>query len=115
MITIYHNPRCRKSREVLALLDEMRLPYTTRLYLKEPPSKAEISALLKQLDVQPLEMIRKNESVFKEQHKGKQYTKDQWISIIADNPILIERPIVIKDNKAVIGRPSSKVVQLLNN
>ena len=115
MITVYHNPRCRKSREVLALLDEMELPYTTRLYLKEPPSKAEILALLKQLDIQPLDLIRKNESVFKEQHRGKQYTKEQWISIIADNPILIERPIVVKDNKAVIGRPSSNVEALLEN
>lgn len=113
MITIYHNPRCRKSREALALLTEKEVPHDIRLYLKQPLTKQELSDLLRKLAFHPTQLIRKNETLFKEQYRGKQCTEDQWIQIMTDNPILIERPVVVMGDHAVIGRPISKVIELL--
>ena len=114
MITIYHNPRCRKSREALTLIQESGNQFKVREYLKQPPTKQELSEVLALLNYRPLELIRKSESVFKERYQGKQYSDDQWIEIMIENPILIERPLVIKDQRAVLGRPSTAVNKLLN-
>ena len=113
MITIYHNNRCRKSREALALLQESGQEFQVREYLKAPPSKEELQQLLKKLDLAPQDIIRKGEAVYKEHYKGKNLSDDQWIQIMADHPILIERPIVIKGQRAVVGRPTENINRLL--
>ena len=109
---IYHNPRCRKSRETLALMKETGIEHTTVEYLKEVPSKEELNQLLAKLNMKPEELLRKGEKVFKENFKGKQFADEEWIQIMIENPKLIERPIVVKGNKAIIGRPPETVKEL---
>lgn len=110
---IYHNPRCRKSRETLALLEEHKVTPEIVEYLVETPSQAEIGRLLNMLGIKAEQLVRKNEPVFKEHFKGKTLTEKQWIQAMAKYPKLIERPIVVKGKKAVIGRPPENVMQLL--
>ena len=113
MITLYHNPRCRKSRETLELIQAKGESLKIKLYLKEPPTAKELTEVLAKLGFHPLELIRKQEAIFKEKFKGKEFTDDQWIEVMVAHPILIERPIAIKENTALIGRPPSKVQELL--
>lgn len=111
-IQIFHNPRCSKSREALGLLRENGIEPEIREYLKQPPSETELTALLKKLNIQAVDLIRKGETLFKEQFKGKDLSNEEWIRALAAHPVLIERPIVINGNKAVIGRPPSLVLTL---
>lgn len=110
---IYHNPRCRKSREALAFLNEQKIDVEVIEYLKNPPNKADLEMLLMKLNMEPLDLVRKSEEIYKKQLKGKQFTKEEWIQILIENPKLIERPIIIKDNKAVIARPLENIENLL--
>ncbi len=110
---IYHNPRCSKSRAGLNLIREAGREVEVIDYLKTPPTEKELKKILKMLGMKPLELIRKNEAVFKEQFKGKTFTEDEWIKIMVKNPKLIERPIVVEGNKAVLGRPTEKIKELL--
>ena len=112
-ITIYHNGCCGKSRGALEILQEQKIPHTVRWYLTEPLSKIELKALLKKLGMQPSELVRKNEELYKEQYKGKNISEQQWLTILAENPVLIERPIVEKGDKAIVARPPEKVFELL--
>lgn len=111
-IQIFHNPRCSKSREALALLRENGVEPEIREYLKQPPSEAELAALLHKLNIPAIDLVRKGEALFKEQFKGKDLSNEEWIRALAENPVLIERPIVISGKKAVIGRPPSLVLTL---
>ena len=113
MITIYHNNRCGKSRRALCILEEAGVPFKTVEYLKYTPSIEELTALLKKLKLKPHDIIRTNESVYIENFKGKTFTDEQWIKILHENPILIERPIVVNGNKAVVARPPEKVQEIL--
>ncbi len=113
MITIYHNPRCRKSREGLDVLEKSGHDFEVVKYLDEVPSKEELKTIIEYLGIAPLELIRKNEAIWKEQYKGKTLSDDELITAMVENPKLIERPIVVKDKKAVIGRPSEKINTLL--
>ncbi len=113
MTTIYHNPRCRKSRETLAILEEQKEEFTIIKYLETPPSEKELTEMIKLLGISPLELVRKNETIWKESYKGKELSDNQLIEVMAKNPILIERPIVIKGKKAIIGRPPQKVIDIL--
>ena len=110
---IYHNPRCAKSRAGLKLLQEAGKEVEIIEYLKNPPTEKELKEILKMLGMKPRDLIRKNEAVFKEQFKGKNFTDDEWIRIMVENPRLIERPIVIAGGKAVLGRPTEKINELL--
>ncbi len=110
---IYHNPRCGKSRNALALLKENGIEPEIVEYLKTPPTKAELEGLVKKLGNKPLDLIRKGEAIFKEQFKNADLTDEQWLEAMVQHPILIERPIVIKGNKAVIGRPPELVLELV--
>ncbi len=110
---IYHNPRCSKSRDSYNLLSEKGLEFETVEYLKTPLTKKELTALLVKLDIPAEELIRKGEKDFKENFKGKTLSEKQWISAMIDYPKLMERPIVVKGDKAVIGRPIEKVIDLL--
>lgn len=109
---IYHNPRCTKSRETLAILKEEGKDIEIVEYLKEVPTAAELKQLLAKLNMQAEELLRKGEAVYKEKFKGKAFSPEEWIEIMIENPKLIERPIVVNGNKAVIGRPPEKVKEL---
>jgi len=106
---------CSKSRAALNLLKDNNEEIEIQEYLKEVPSKAELKEILKMLQMKPLELIRKNETIFKENYKDQNLTDEEWIDIMIENPVLIERPIVVKDGKAAIGRPIEKIIELLKN
>jgi arsenate reductase len=114
MIQIYHNPRCGKSRNCLAFIEQTNQQYEIIPYLTETPSFDELKALLKKLNLQPIELVRTKEKIWIENYKGKELTNDQIVQAMIDNPILIERPIVIKDGKAIIGRDLDKVASFLD-
>ena len=113
MIKIYHNPRCRKSREGLQLLKESKQEFKIIEYLKEAPSFDELKSIIHLLGIPPLELIRKNESIWKKNYKGKELTNDEVIRAMTEHPKLIERPIVINKEKAVIGRPLENIEYIL--
>ncbi len=110
---IYHNPRCSKSRQTLQLLRENGIEAEIIEYLKDVPTEKELKEVLEQLNLKAVDIIRKGEAIFKENYKGKDLTNDEWIKAMVENPKLIERPIVIKGNKAVLGRPPEKVLELI--
>jgi len=114
MIQIYHNPRCGKSRNCLAFIEQTNQQYEIIQYLTETPSFDELKALLEKLNLQPIELVRTKEKIWIENYKGKELTNDQIVQAMIDNPILIERPIVIKDGKAIIGRDLDKVASFLD-
>ncbi len=101
MITIYHNPRCKKSRAGLARLEEKGVDFEVKNYIKEGITPEEFNDVLMKLNLKPQEMIRTQEADFKSKYKGKNFTDDEWIKIMAENPKLIKRPIVVKQYKAV--------------
>jgi arsenate reductase len=113
MITIYHNNRCGKSRNALAILIEKNTEFNVVDYLKNPPTTQELENILMKLNMSPIDLIRKGESVYKENYKDKIFTNAEWIQIMVNNPILIERPIIVYGNKAVIGRPPENVLAIL--
>jgi arsenate reductase len=110
MIRIYHNPRCKKSRAGLQALEHFTSDFEIKLYLKDQPFSLEsLSEALKKLNKKPEEIIRKQEAVFKSDYKGKSFSDQEWIKILVENPKLIQRPIIIKDDRAVIGDPAENV------
>lgn len=111
MLTIYHNPRCSKSRQTLSLIEENNQDVTIVEYLKKPLTKSEINNLLNALSVSPIEMMRTKEVEFKEQNL-KNADDETLINAMITTPKLIERPIVTKNNKAIIGRPPENVLTL---
>ena len=111
MTTIWHNPRCSKSRQTLALIED-RDDLETRLYLVDAPSLAEITAAKDALGVSAVAMMRTGEKVFKELGLSKSDDEDTLLTAMAENPILIERPIVFHDGRAAIGRPPESVLAL---
>lgn len=113
-LRIYHNPRCSKSRKTLALLEEHGHSPQVIEYLTAPPSKDELTDILKKLGMQPRELMRKGEEVYKELRLGDaDQTDEKLIAVMVANPILIERPIVVTDGKAAIGRPPENVLDIL--
>jgi len=115
MIKIYHNPRCRKSREGLAIVETSGKDYEIINYLEVVPAKKELCEVLDYLSLSPINLVRKNEAIWKEKFKGRTLSDDQIIDAMLKYPKLIERPIVIKGDKAVIGRPSDTIVELLKH
>jgi arsenate reductase (glutaredoxin) len=111
--TIFHNPRCSKSRETLALLESHGVQPKIVEYLKTPPTAAELTAIVRKLGIKPEALVRKGEDVYKSRYAGKTLTDAQWIAAMVEDPVLIERPIVVRGAKAVIGRPPANVAQLL--
>ena len=112
-LTIYHNPACTKSRETLALIRERGHEPQIVEYLKTPPSEAELTAIVRKLGIKPLELVRTGEQVFKDNYKGKTLSDKEWIKAMVANPILIQRPIVVRGDEAAIGRPPEDVERLL--
>ncbi|MEI8046131.1 MAG: arsenate reductase (glutaredoxin) [Bacteroidota bacterium] len=113
MITIYHNPKCRKSRAGLQYLSDKGLEYTVVEYLKTPFTREQLKDLLMKLNMRPEEIVRTQEDEFKEKLKGKTFTDEEWITILLENPKLIQRPIVVKNHKAVLGQPVDEIDRLL--
>ncbi len=111
-MTIYHNPRCKKSKETLQLIRDQGIEPEVVEYLKETPSTEELKKLLNKLGMKPDEIIRKNEKVFKESYKGKELSDEEWLKVLHENPKLIERPIVVEGDRAVLGRPPENVKEL---
>lgn len=112
-LRIYYNPRCSKCRDAVAIVHEQG--YETELikYLEMPPDKQELREILKKLQIKPVELIRQGEAIFKEKFSGKNLSDDAWLEAMLQYPVLIERPIVIRGNRAVIARPAEKVRDIL--
>ena len=113
MITIYHNPRCTKSREGLCELEILNQPFQLRKYLDEPFTKDELEEVIKKLNIKPIELVRTKESIWVENYKNKTLTDAEIINAMLAHPKLIERPIVVKGDKAIIARPKEKIKELL--
>ena len=113
MIKIYHNPRCRKSREGLQILENSGKEFEIIKYLDDIPSEEELAKIIKKLNINPIQLVRKNEKVWKENYKGKDLSDHEIVKAMIENPKLIERPIVINNNKAVIGRPPETILEYI--
>ena len=113
MIKIYHNPRCSKSRQGVAFLEESGKDFEIIKYLETPFTFDELAVVIDQLQIAPLSLIRKNEAIWKSDFKGNTHSDKELIKIMVAHPKLIERPIVIVNKKAVIGRPVTAIADLL--
>ena len=113
MIKIYHNPRCSKSRFGVKFLEESGKEFEVVKYLDAIPSEEELSEIIKLLGISPIELVRKGEKIWKENYKGKELSDKAIIKAMVENPKLIERPIIVNDKKAVIGRPTEKIEEIL--
>ncbi len=112
MFTIYHNPRCKKSRAGLKYVTEKKMEFQVREYLKKPLTEAELSALVMKLHVKPFQLIRTQEEAYRKELKGLNLTDEEWIKVMVENPKLIHRPIVEGKYKAVVGDPPENIDQL---
>jgi len=112
MLKIYHNPRCSKSRAGLKYLQDKGLEPEIRLYLKEEFTEAELADVLMRMAKQPWEIIRTHEKLYKTDFKGKNFNPDEWIKILIEYPNLIQRPIVVKDHKAIFAVPAEKMDEI---
>lgn len=111
--TILHNPRCSKSRETLQLLEEKGEDILVVKYLDDVPTRAELENILALLKLKPIDLVRTKEAIWKEKYKDSDLSDSEVIDAMLENPKLIERPIVIKNNKAAIGRPPKQVLDIL--
>ena len=113
MISIYHNPRCKKSREGLSILEDSGQGFEIINYLDNVPSQEDLKIILEKLEIEPINLVRKQEKIWKEKFKIKELTDLKVIKAVYDFPILIERPIVINGDKAIIGRPPENIKRIL--
>ena len=113
MIKIYHNPRCSKSREGVQILENSKVDFEIVKYLDDNLSEKELTQIIHLLEISPLDLVRKNEKIWKENFKGNNYTELELIEILTKNPKLIERPIVVNNLKALVGRPPSVILSIL--
>ena len=113
MITIYHNGQCSKSRGALELLQEEGIPHHVRWYLAEPLTTDELEALLKKLGMPASALVRSSEEYFIENLIGKDFSETEWLEILTTHPELIERPIVVNGDKAVIARPAERIREVM--
>ncbi len=112
-LTIWHNPKCSKSRETLALLQGRGFSPRIVEYLKQPPTSAELAAVVQMLGIAPEALVRKGEDAYKSNYAGRSLTDAGWIEAMVRHPVLIERPIVVANGKAAIGRPPERVLEVL--
>jgi len=113
MIKIYHNNRCSKSRCGLQILEDSNKKFEVVKYLEDTLTAKELKDIIKLLGISPIDLVRKNEAIWKESYKGKNLTDTEVIEAMTTNPKLIERPIIISGNKAIIGRPPEKIHEIL--
>jgi arsenate reductase len=113
--TIYHNPRCAKSRQTLNLLIDYDVDPIIVEYLKTPLSEEELRGILRKLNIKAGDLVRKGEVVYKEKYKGKELSEEEWIRAMIEHPKLMERPIVVDGDKARLGRPPENVIELFKS
>jgi arsenate reductase len=113
MIQIYHNSRCSKSRQCLSLIENSGKKFEVIKYLENPPTISELTNLISKLGIEPIDLVRKKEKLWIENYKNKVLSSNELIEIMSKNPILIERPIVINGNKAVVARPIEKSLEII--
>ena len=113
MITIYHNPRCQKSRLGVKALEESGQAFTIVKYLETPLTVEQLKTIVQQLGLSPLELVRTQEAIWKSNFKGKVLSDEEIIQAMITHPKLMERPIVVNGDKAVIGRPTERILDLL--
>ena len=113
MITIYHNNRCSKSREALDILEASGKPFTIVKYLEDVPTTAELTHIIDMLDIMPIDLVRKNEAIWKENFRDENLTDEAIIDVMIKHPKLIERPIVVNGDQAIIGRPPQDITKIL--
>lgn len=113
-IVIYHNSRCSKSRSVCELVSERKIEARIVEYLETPPNKTELRMLLRKLDMKPADLVRHSERIYQETYANREMNDEQWLDALVAHPILIERPIVVCGERAVIGRPPEKVLALID-
>ncbi|MCA0153213.1 arsenate reductase (glutaredoxin) [Winogradskyella vincentii] len=113
MITIYHNPRCRKSREGLEIVEKSGKTFNVVKYLDDQLNVAELKNIIAKLEIKPIDLVRKNEAIWKSEFKGKSLTDAEIVEAMIANPKLIERPIVVNGNKAIVGRPPETINEIL--
>jgi len=112
-ITVWHNNRCGKSREALNRLEEKGIPFSIRSYMQEKPGIDELKSVLEKLGLKPADWVRKKESIYGELFAGRTPGDEELLKAMSEYPQLIERPVVIKGNKAVIARPAERLDELL--
>ncbi|WP_164101877.1 arsenate reductase (glutaredoxin) [Candidatus Laterigemmans baculatus] len=116
MTKIYHNPRCSKSRAALQLLKSKGVEFEEVRYLDDPPTETELRKVVEMLGVKPVELVRRGEKLFKELGLAeKPLSDDQWLTTLAANPKLLQRPIVLHRGRAVVGRPPERVLEILES
>ncbi len=113
MIKIYHNPRCSKSRQGVELLEKSGKQFEIIKYLENIPTKLELTSIIEKLQIKPIELVRKTEAIWKENYKGKELSENEIIDAMIQNPKLIERPIVVNNSKAAIGRPLENIQNII--
>lgn len=114
MITIYHNPRCQKSRLGVKVLEDSGQKFEIIKYLDTPLTFDDLKTIMDKLAIDPLELVRKQEAIWKSDFKGKTLSDEELIQAMLDHPKLMERPIVVQGNKAVIGRPTEEIFKILD-
>ena len=115
-VIIWHNPRCSKSRKTLEVLEERDLDIEVRRYLEDPPTTDELDAVLERLEMQPRQLMRQKEEEYDELGlDDESKSRDELIRAMVDHPILIQRPVVLRDDRAALGRPPSDVLQLFDD
>jgi arsenate reductase len=112
-IKFFHNPRCGKSREALQYLKEKGIEPEIVLYLQNTPTFEELKNVICKLSIKPIDLIRKKEIIFIEKYNNAILSDDDWIKVMVENPILIERPLIITENQAVIGKPKENIEKIL--
>lgn len=113
MITVYHNPKCSKSNGCVAFLEDSNVPFRVICYLDSPLAYAELKGILKKLRVKPIDLVRRDEVVWQQQFEGKKLTDRQLIQIMIRFPELMQRPIAVNGNKAVVARPFEKLREII--
>ena len=113
MLQIFHNNRCGKSRNCLSMLESYGKEFEIISYLTTPPTAAELQGVIEKLDIKPIDLVRQKEKTWIDNFKGKNFTDEELIKIMITNPILIERPILISEEKAIIARDEEKIINFL--
>ena len=113
MLQIFHNNRCGKSRNCLSMLESSGKEFEIISYLTTPPTTAELQGVIEKLDIKPIDLVRQKEKTWIDNFKGKNFTDEELIKIMITNPILIERPILISEEKAIIARDEEKIINFL--
>ena len=112
-ITIYHNGECSKCRGALEILQEKAVPHQVRWYLVDPLSKQELRELLGKLKMNPSELVRRSEELYQSMFINTALSEEEWLDLLVEHPVLIQRPVVERDDKAIIARPPEKILEFI--